>query len=52
MITYTRLIFSVEPEFAKEFVKEAERLKISRIELFRRMWKEWKKEKAGKEEDG
>ena len=48
MITYTRLIFSVEPEFAKEFEKEAERLRVElkskrgcKKELLQRMWKKW-----------
>ena len=56
MITYTRLIFCVEPEFAKEFEKEAERLRVElkskrgcKKELLLRMFKTWQTVRAEEE---
>jgi len=45
MQTVTKFMFELKPEMAEEFVKEAKRLGIPRIELFRRMWDDWKKKK-------
>jgi len=39
----TKLIFELSPEMRAEFDKEAERLNIALVELFRRMWELWQK---------
>lgn len=45
MQTVTKFMFELKPEMAEEFAKEAKRLGIPRVELFRRMFDLWKKQR-------
>jgi hypothetical protein len=42
----SRIVFELDLKEGKAFEKEAERLKISKIDLFRLMWKAYKEKQS------